>query len=144
MLVIVMLRSLSTNSIWKAFTLERQGRKRNIERDTHEAPEAPRMSAPSKQRNGIGLMRYQNKIKIQRRRVRKLFWLFAAAAVCALLFEEQAAVLYVVSTLATCGLLIVVAISNLEARDAEMQGVRKKRKGMTINRMFPGKSLERT
>ncbi len=66
-------------------------------------------------------MRYQNKIKIQRRRVRKLFWLFAAAAVCALLFEEQAAVLYVVSTLATCGLLIVVAISNLEARDTDMQ-----------------------
>jgi len=61
-------------------------------------------------------------MKIQRRRVRKLFWLFAAAAVCALLFEEQAAVLYVLSTLATCGLLIVVAISNLEARDAEMQG----------------------
>jgi positive regulator of sigma E activity len=66
-------------------------------------------------------MRRENKIQIQRRRVRKLFWLFAAAAVCALLFEEQAAVLYVVSTLATCGLLIVVAISNLEARDAEMQ-----------------------
>jgi hypothetical protein len=66
-------------------------------------------------------MRYQNKTKIQRRRVRKLFWLFAAAAVCALLFEEQAAVLYVVSTLVTCGLLFVVAISNLEARDAEMQ-----------------------
>lgn len=70
---------------------------------------------------GVGSMRRENKIKIQRRRVRKLFWLFAAAAVCALLFEEQAAVLYVVSTLATCGLLIVVAISNLEARDAEMQ-----------------------
>jgi hypothetical protein len=70
---------------------------------------------------GVGSMRRENKIKIQRRRVRKLFWLFAAAAVCALLFEEQAAVLYVLSTLATCGLLIVVAISNLEARDAEMQ-----------------------
>ena len=66
-------------------------------------------------------MRRENKIKIQRRRVRKLFWLFAAAAVCALLFAEQAAVLYVLSTLATCALLIVVAISNLEARDAEMQ-----------------------
>jgi hypothetical protein len=66
-------------------------------------------------------MRHQNKIKIQRRRVRKLFWLFAAAAVCALLFEEQAAVLYVVSTLATYGLLILVAISNLEGRDAEVQ-----------------------
>jgi hypothetical protein len=66
-------------------------------------------------------MRHQNKIKIQRRRVRKLFWLFAAAAVCALLFEEQAAVLYVLATLATCGLLFLVAISNLENRDAEMK-----------------------
>ena len=60
-------------------------------------------------------------MKIQRRRRRKLFWLFAAAAVCALLFEEQVAVLYVLSTLAICGLMIVVAFSNLEARDAEMQ-----------------------
>lgn len=76
---------------------------------------------PIKTNEGVGSMRLQNKIKIQRRRVRKLFWLFAAAAVCALLFEEQAVVLYVVSTLATCGVLIVVAISNLEARDAEMQ-----------------------
>ena len=63
----------------------------------------------------------QNQIKIQRRRVQKLFWLFAAAAVCALLFEEQAAVLYVLSTLATGGLLIVVALSNLGPRDAKMQ-----------------------
>jgi hypothetical protein len=38
-----------------------------------------------------------------------------------LLFEEQTAVLYVLSTLAVCGLLFVVAFSNLEARDAEMQ-----------------------
>jgi hypothetical protein len=68
-------------------------------------------------------MRHQNKIKLQRRRVRKLFWLFAAAAVCALFFEEQAAVLYVLLTLATCGMLIVVAISNLESRDAEMKAV---------------------
>jgi positive regulator of sigma E activity len=66
-------------------------------------------------------MRHQNKIKIQRDRRRKLFWLFAAAAVCALLFEEQAAALYVFSILAICGLLMVVAFSNLEARDAEMQ-----------------------
>jgi len=66
-------------------------------------------------------MRRQNKIKIQRRRRRKFFWLFAAAAVAALLFEEQVAVLYVLSTIAICGLLIVVAFSNLEARDAEMQ-----------------------
>ena len=66
-------------------------------------------------------MRHQGKMKIQRRRRRKLFWLFAALAVCALLFEEQVAVLYVLSTLAICGLMIVVAFSNLEARDAEMQ-----------------------
>ncbi len=79
------------------------------------------MSAPSKQTKGVGSMRHENKIKIQRRRVRKLFWLFAAAAVCALLFDEQAAVLYVLATLATSGLLIVVVISNLEARDVEMQ-----------------------
>src|SRR4030095_12184595 len=79
------------------------------------------MSAPSKQTKGVDSMRRQNKIKIQRRRRRKFFWLFAAAAVAALLFEEQVAVLYVLSTLAICGLLIVVAFSNLEARDAEMQ-----------------------
>jgi hypothetical protein len=36
-------------------------------------------------------------------------------------FTEQAGVLYVVFTLAICGLLLVVAFSNLEARDAEMQ-----------------------
>ncbi len=66
-------------------------------------------------------MRHQDKMKIQRRRRKKLFWLFAALAVCALLFEEQVAVLYVLSTLALCGLMIVVAFSNLEARDPEMQ-----------------------
>src|SRR5678815_4444956 len=70
---------------------------------------------------GIGSMRRQNRIKIQRRHRRKFFWLFAAAAVCALLFTEQVAVLYVLSTLAICGLMTVVAFSNLEARDAEMQ-----------------------
>jgi Flp pilus assembly protein TadB len=66
-------------------------------------------------------MRHQDKMKTQRGRRRKLFWLFATLAVCALLFEEQVAVLYVLSTLAICGLMIVVAFSNLEARDAEMQ-----------------------
>jgi Flp pilus assembly protein TadB len=74
-----------------------------------------------KTNEGIGSMRHQDKMRIKRRRRRTLFWLFAAAAVCALLFEEQAAVLYVVSTLATCALLIVVALSNLEARDVQMQ-----------------------
>lgn len=66
-------------------------------------------------------MRHQDKMKTQRGRRRKLFWLFATLAVCALLFEEQLAVLYVLSALAICGLMIVVAFSNLEARDAEMQ-----------------------
>src|SRR5687768_217765 len=79
------------------------------------------MSAPSKQTKGVGSMSHQDKMKIRRRRRRKLFWLFAALAVCALLFDEQVAVLYVVSTLAICGLMIVVAFSNLETRDAEMQ-----------------------
>ncbi len=65
-------------------------------------------------------MKRQNKIKVQRRRRRKFFWLLAAAAVSALLFEEQVAVLFVLSTLTICGLMIVVAFSNLEARDAEM------------------------
>ena len=85
------------------------------------APEGPHLRAPSKQTKGVSSMRRQNKIKLQRRRRRKLFWLFAAAAVCALLFEEQAAVLYVLSTLAICGLMIVVAFSNLEDRDVQMQ-----------------------
>ena len=79
------------------------------------------MSAPSKQTNGVGSMRRQNKIGLQRRRRRKFFWLFAAAAVCALLYCEQIALLYVLATLAMCGLLMVVAVSNLEAKDAEMQ-----------------------
>ncbi len=66
-------------------------------------------------------MRHQDKMKKQRRRRRTLFWLFVAAAVSALLFEEQVAVLYVLSILTICGLMIVVAFSNLEARDAAMQ-----------------------
>ena len=66
-------------------------------------------------------MRHQDKMKIKRRRRRILFWLFAAAAVCALLLEEQVAVLYVLSTLAISGLMLVVAFSNLGARNAEMQ-----------------------
>ena len=66
-------------------------------------------------------MRHQDKMRIKRRHRRKLFWLFAAAAVGALLFADQVAVLYVLSTLTVCGLMIVVAFSNLEARDAEMQ-----------------------
>src|SRR5687768_13469476 len=68
-----------------------------------------------------GSMRHQDRMIRKLRRRRKLFWLFAALAVCALVLGEQVAVLYVLSTLAICGLMIVVAFSNLEARDAEMQ-----------------------
>lgn len=66
-------------------------------------------------------MSLHNKLKLQKRRHRRFFWLFAAAAVAALLFERQVAVLFVVWTLTICGLLIAVAISILEAKDAEMQ-----------------------
>jgi Flp pilus assembly protein TadB len=56
-----------------------------------------------------------------RRRHSKFAWLFGAtAAVCALLYWEQTALLYVLSTLAMCGLLLVVAFSKLEARDEEL------------------------
>jgi hypothetical protein len=63
-------------------------------------------------------------MKIRRPLHSKFFWLFAAAAVVALLFDEQVAVLYVLATLAMSGVLLVVAFSNLEARDAEMQAAR--------------------
>lgn len=66
-------------------------------------------------------MSRQNTLKSQRQRRRIFFWLFAAAAVAALLVAEQVAVLYVLLTLAVCGLLTVVALSNLEVGDAEMR-----------------------
>ncbi|HMG75267.1 MAG TPA: hypothetical protein VK582_17340 [Pyrinomonadaceae bacterium] len=51
----------------------------------------------------------------------KFAWLFGATAtVCALLYWEQIAFLYVLSTLAMCGLFLVVAFSNLEAGDEEL------------------------
>lgn len=40
--------------------------------------------------------------------------------VAALLYWEQAAVLYVLSSLAVCGLLLIVAFSDLEGRNAEL------------------------
>ncbi len=55
------------------------------------------------------------------RRNRKFFWIFGTGAiVIALLYWEQAAVLYVLSTLAICALLLVVMFSNLEDRDKEL------------------------
>ncbi len=65
-------------------------------------------------------MSRQNRIRIQRRRHRKFFWLFAAAAASALLFDEQIAALFVLSTVAICGLLIVVTFSDLEAIDSKL------------------------
>lgn len=46
--------------------------------------------------------------------------LSAVAFVSALLYWEQTALLYVLSTLAMCGLLLVVAFSDLEGRDKEL------------------------
>ena len=55
------------------------------------------------------------------RRYRKFAWIFGSSAiVIMLLYWEQAAVLYVLSTLALCAVLLVVAFSNLEARDKEL------------------------
>jgi hypothetical protein len=55
------------------------------------------------------------------RRYRKFAWIVGMSAiVIALLYWEQVAVLYVLSTLAMCAVLLVVAFSNLEARDKEL------------------------
>ncbi|HEY0171690.1 MAG TPA: hypothetical protein VGB98_11765 [Pyrinomonadaceae bacterium] len=61
-----------------------------------------------------------NKPAGQKRRRRGLIWGFSAVAfVAALLYLEQAALLYVLSTIVVCGLLIVVAFSDLEGRNKE-------------------------
>ena len=54
-------------------------------------------------------------------RRRTIVSIFASLiTVIALLYWEQAAVLYVVSTLAVCVLLFLVAFADLEGRDREM------------------------
>ena len=72
--------------------------------------------------DGVGIMRRNNKRRIRSaRRYRKLLWIFGGTfTVWALLYWEQAGLLFVLSTLAICGLLLVVAFSNLEASDQEM------------------------
>ena len=56
-----------------------------------------------------------------KRRYRKFVWIFGASAiVLALLYWEQAALIYALSTLAICALLVVVMFSNLEGRDKEL------------------------
>ena len=58
----------------------------------------------------------RSRISFGRRR-RRFAWIFGASAtVIALLYWEQTAALYIVSTLAMCALMLVVAFSNLEAR----------------------------
>ena len=67
-------------------------------------------------------MRRNSKSRISfKRRYRKFAWIIGSSAiVIALLYWEQVAVLYVLSTLAMSALLLVVAFSNLEARDKEL------------------------
>ena len=52
----------------------------------------------------------------------------AAALVSALLYSEQTALLYVLSTLAVCWLLLVVAFSDLEGRDKELTEANRREK----------------
>ena len=70
-------------------------------------------------------MRRNSKSRISFKwRYREFAWIFGSSAiVIALLYWEQIAVLYVLSTLAMCALLLVVAVSNLEARDKELHQV---------------------
>ena len=64
------------------------------------------------------------------RRRRRFAWIFGASAtVIALLYWEQTAALYVLSTLAICALMLVVAFSNLEARDKELHQARPEKTG---------------
>jgi hypothetical protein len=66
-------------------------------------------------------VRRNSKSRIRARRYRKSAWIFGTSAiVMALLYWEQAAMLYVLSTLAICALLVVVMFANLEARDKEL------------------------
>ena len=68
-------------------------------------------------------MRRNSKSRMSFKRCyRKFAWIVGSSAtVIALLYWEQTAVLYVLSTLVMCAVLLVVAFSNLEARDKEHQ-----------------------
>jgi membrane protein implicated in regulation of membrane protease activity len=75
-----------------------------------------------------------------KRRYRKFAWILGTSAtVIGLLYWEQVAVLFVVSTLAMCALLLVVAFSNLEAQDKEPAGGTSEngRRGYRINKLHP-------
>lgn len=59
--------------------------------------------------------------KRRRRLGNKYVWMLSVlAVVSALLYWEQTALLYVLSTLAMCILLLIVAVSDLEGRDREL------------------------
>ncbi|HWN07934.1 MAG TPA: hypothetical protein VNO50_01370 [Pyrinomonadaceae bacterium] len=59
-----------------------------------------------------------NARKLQRK---TFIWMFGVlAVVSALLYWEQAALLFVISTLAVCTLLLVVAFADLEGKDKEL------------------------
>jgi hypothetical protein len=73
-------------------------------------------------------VRRNSKSRVGNRRNRKFAWIFGTSAiVIALLYWEQAAVLYVLSTLAICALLVVVMFANLEGRDKELHEAALKR-----------------
>lgn len=66
----------------------------------------------------MGRRRQESKSRGARR---TKFWIFGAVVfVAALLYWEQTALLYVLSTLAMCALLSVVAFSDLEGRNREL------------------------
>ena len=71
-------------------------------------------------------------------RSRGLLWGFAAVAfVAGLLYWEQAALLYVLSTLAVCWLLLVVAFSDLEGRGKELAEATPQEKSPTLGGESP-------
>lgn len=75
------------------------------------------------------MSRRVNTLKGQKRRRGTLVWVTGAVAfVSALLYWEQTALLYVLSTLAMCGLLLVVAFSDLEGRDKELTEANRQQK----------------
>jgi hypothetical protein len=67
------------------------------------------------------LSRRSKTIKGHKRSYGKFVWFFSAAAIIsALLYWNHLLLLYLLSTLAFCGLLLVVAFSDLESGDEEL------------------------
>ena len=58
------------------------------------------------------------------RRRTYLYALIGLTIVCALIYWEQTALLYVVSTLVVCALLLIVAFADLEGKDRELFAAR--------------------